>query len=192
MVPSGLISSFQARSTLLVPTKRPEVVAQHPHHVLLHTAGKTPAGTEVGHLQLGQLVVAGVGAQPVELAVQLITGVGQAHARVQMAVAHFADDGQQRHFEQDHVQPWAFQAQEQLLVVDAKAHIAQVEAEQAQKAQEVGLEEADAFEEGRLAIIQRQVAEPFQLMANFAKVGAQVLAVAAAEFPFDIGVWVVV
>jgi hypothetical protein len=133
-----------------------------------------------------------VGAQPVELAVQLVPGLGQAHARVQVAVAHFTDDGQQRYFEQDHVQPGAFQAQEQLIVLDADPHIAQVEAEQAQKTQEVGLEEADAFEEGRLAIIQGEVAEQFQLVANLAKVGAQVLAVAAAEFPFDVGVWVVV
>ena len=54
--------------------------------------------------------------------------------RVQIAVAYFADDGQQRHFEQDHMQPRTFQAQEQLVVFDADVHVAQVEAEQSQKA----------------------------------------------------------
>ncbi|MNP85661.1 hypothetical protein D3C76_1854950 [compost metagenome] len=62
-----------------------------------------------------------------------------------MTVAHFADDGQQGHFEEDHVQPRATQAQKQLIVFDTDVHVAQVEAEQAQKPQEVGLEEADAF-----------------------------------------------
>ncbi|MNO03532.1 hypothetical protein D3C81_2242700 [compost metagenome] len=51
-------------------------------------------------------------AQPVELAVQLVAGLGQTHAWVQVAVAHFADDRQQRHFEQDYMQPRALQAQE--------------------------------------------------------------------------------
>ncbi|MNH15392.1 hypothetical protein D3C79_750050 [compost metagenome] len=110
-----------------------EVVAQHPCHFLLHAAGKAPAGAEVGHLQFGQLVVAGMRAQPVELAVQLIPRLGQAHVRVQIAVAYFADDGQQRHFEQDHMQPRTFQAQEQLIIFDADVHVTQVEAEQSQK-----------------------------------------------------------
>ncbi|MNO88402.1 hypothetical protein D3C76_798510 [compost metagenome] len=169
-----------------------EIVAQHTHHFFLHTAGKAPAGAEVGHLQFGQFIFAGMRTQPVELAVQLVARFGQAHVRVQMAVAHFADDGQQRHFEQDHMQPRAFQAQEQLVVFYPQAYVAQVEAEQAQKAQEVGLEEADAFEERELAVIQGEVAEQFELVADLAEVGAQVLAVAAAEFPFDVGVRVVV
>ncbi|MNN18588.1 hypothetical protein D3C81_1318000 [compost metagenome] len=119
-------------------------------------------------------------------------GLGQAHAWVQVAVAHFADDGQQRDFEEDHMQPGPFEAQVQLVALDTNLHIAQVEAEQAQKAQEVGLEEADAFEEGQLAIIEGEFAQPLELIADLAEIGAQVFAVAAAEFPLHVGIRVVV
>jgi hypothetical protein len=170
MVPSGLISSFHARSTLLVPTKRPGS-----HRAARTTSSCTRLESADG-CRSRPPAVRPVrrrwhGAQPVELAVQLVARLGQAHVRVQVAVAHFADDRQQRHFEQDHMQPRAAQAQEQLVVFDAEAHVAQVEAEQPQKAQEVGLEEADAFEEGQLAIIQGELAEQFELVADFAQVG---------------------
>ena len=88
-----------------------------------------PTGAEIGDLQLRQLISRGVGGQPVELAVQLLTGLFQLDVPVAIAVAHFADDGQQRHFEQNHMQPRPAQADEQLAVFDTGLHIAQVEAE---------------------------------------------------------------
>lgn len=116
-----------------------EIIAQHPYHLFLDAAGEAPAGAEIGYLQLGQFIGAGMRLQPVELAIELIAGIAQAHAWVQVAVAHLADDRQERHFEQHHMQPRAAQAQAQLVVLDAQAQVAQVEAEQPQKAQKSGL-----------------------------------------------------
>ncbi|MNP40014.1 hypothetical protein D3C76_1336180 [compost metagenome] len=111
---------------------------------------------------------------------------------ITLAVAQLADGRQQRHLEEDHVQPGAFQAQAELALVDADLHVVGVEAEQPEEADEVGLEERDALQELQLLGAERQPGERLDLLADLRQVGAQVFPVAAAEFPFDFGVGVVV
>jgi len=102
---------------------------EHIDHFFLHPVRKASARAEVGHLQLRQFLAAGIRRQPIELAVQLLAGLFEDHGLVAVAVTHFADDGQHRHFKQDHMQPRPAQADKQLAVLDAGLHITQVEAE---------------------------------------------------------------
>ncbi|KAI3483331.1 hypothetical protein L1887_53786 [Cichorium endivia] len=129
---------------------------------------------------------------PVELAQQLLAGLVQLHLWMKVAVAHLADDRQQRHFEQDHVQPRTPYAQVELVVLDAHLQVTQVEAEQAQKTQEVRLHEADLLEEAQLRVADAQLGKALDLNADLPQIGAQVLAIAAAKLPLDVDVGVVV
>jgi len=90
------------------------------------------------------------------------------------------------------VQPGPAQADKQLSVLDAGVDVAQVEAEQAEKAQEVGLEEADALQGTQLVGAQAEFGEALELVADFCQVRPQILAVTATELPFDFHVGVVV
>ncbi|MNH12333.1 hypothetical protein D3C79_718720 [compost metagenome] len=171
---------------------RREIFLEHPYYFFLNLVGEASAGAEVGDLQLGQLVAAGIGLEPVELAVQLVACVAELCLRMTMAVAYFADDRKQRHFKQDHVQPGPAQAQVQLIVLDPQLQVAQVEAKQPEKAQEVRLHEADLFKEAQLAITQAQFAQLLDLFADLRQIRAQVFTIAAAELPFNVDVGVVV
>lgn len=90
------------------------------------------------------------------------------------------------------MQPWAAQADRQLAILDAGVYVAQVEAEQAEEADEVRLHERDAFEEGELVGGYLDFGEALDLVADLRQVRTQVLGVAAAEFPLHFGVGVVV
>ncbi|MNQ92187.1 hypothetical protein D3C85_1076040 [compost metagenome] len=169
-----------------------EVAFEDVHHLFLHPVGKAPAGAEVGQLEAGQFLVGGVGPEPVELAVELFARLDQFDVAVTVAIAHFTDDRQQRDLEEDHVQPGAAQAHAELPVLDAQLEVAQVEAEQAEEAGEVRLDEGDAFEEVELVDGDGNVRQLLELVADLGQVGRQVLVVAAAELPFDFGVGVVV
>ncbi len=168
-----------------------EVLVQAGDDFFLHLERKAPPRSEVRHLQLGQFIAAGVGLQPVELAIQLISCLAHDHVRKPRAVAHFAYRRQQRYLEQDHMQPRPAQANAQLIVLDTNVEVAQVEAEQPEKTQEIGLHEVDAFKKCQLVVSQAQLAHRLDVLTNLAKVRAQVLAVAAAELPFDVDVGVV-
>ncbi len=169
-----------------------EVALEDMHHFLLGAVGEAPAGAEVGDLEFREFLAAGLGGEPVELAIELLADLFQDHLAVAITVAHLADDGQQRHLEEDHVQPWAAQADCQLAILDAGVHVAQVEAEQAEEADEVRLHERDAFEEGELVGGYLDFGEALDLVADLRQVRTQVLGVAAAEFPLHFGVGVVV
>ncbi len=169
-----------------------EVVLEHVHHFFLGAVGKPAAGAEVRHLQVGQFLAAGVGGQPVELAIQLLPCLLEDDVTVAIAIAHFADDGQQRHLEQNHMQPRPAQADEQLAIFNAGVYVAQVETKQAEKAQEVRLQEADALQEAQLIGAQAEFGQALDLEANLRQIGAQVFAVAATKLPFDFDVGVVV
>ncbi|MNF67244.1 hypothetical protein D3C84_490500 [compost metagenome] len=90
------------------------------------------------------------------------------------------------------MQPWPAQADKQFAVLDTGVEVAQVEAKEPEKAQEVRLEEADALQEAQLIGTQAQLGQAFDLKTDLRQIGAQVLAVAAAKFPFDFHVGVVV
>ena len=169
-----------------------EIALEDVYCLLLHAVGEAPAGAEISQLEAGQFARRGFGLEPVELLVQALGSLLQQHFTVAIAVAHFADDGQQRHLEEDHVQPGAAQTDAQLAVFDAGVHVAQVEAEQAEETNEVRFDERDAFEEGQLVDAQAQLTEAFDLVADLGQVGRQILAAAAAEFPFHLGIGVVV
>ncbi|MDF9901052.1 UNVERIFIED_ORG: hypothetical protein OKW16_004919 [Pseudomonas reinekei] len=169
-----------------------EVVLEHIHHFFLYAIREAAARAEVGHLQLGQFIAAGVGAQPVELAVELLAGLLQHDFAVAIAIAYLADQRQQRHFEQDHMQPGAAQANDQLAVFDTGVEVAQVEAKQAEKAQEIRLQEADAFQKAQLIGAQAQFGQALDLETDLRQVRAQILAVTATKLPFDFDVGVVV
>ena len=169
-----------------------EVVLEHVDHFRLHAKGKASAGAEIGDLQLRQFVGRGVGGQPVELAIKLFTGLLQRGFPVAIAVAHFADDRQQRYFVKDHMQPRPAQADEQLAVLDAGMQVTQVEAEQTEEAQEVRFQEGDALKETQLIGTQAQLGQALDLMTDLGQIRAQILGVAAAELPFDFDVGVVV
>ncbi|VVN46066.1 hypothetical protein PS676_05750 [Pseudomonas fluorescens] len=169
-----------------------EIVLEHVHYFFLHAVGKATASTEIGYLQFRQFVAAGVSGQPVELAIELLTRLLQYDFAIAIAVAHFADDGQQRHFEQDHMQPRSAQADEQFAVFDAGVDVAQVEAEQPEEPQEIRLHEADALHETQLVGGQAQLGQALDLDADFRQVRAQIFTVAATELPFDVHVRVVV
>ncbi|MCY1183061.1 hypothetical protein D9M73_236510 [compost metagenome] len=70
--------------------------------------------------------------------------------------------------------------------------VAQVEAKQAEKTQEVRLDKTDLFEKAQLAIGQAQFAQLVDLFAYLRQIGAQVFAIAAAKLPFDVDVGIVV
>src|SRR5471030_592154 len=169
-----------------------EIVLEHVHHFFLHSVRKAAPGAEIGNLQLGQFVAAGVGGQPVELAIELLAGLLQNDFPVAIAVTHFADDRQHRYFEQNHMQPRTAPADEQLAVLNAGVDVAQVEAEQAKKSKEIRLHEADALQETQLVGAQAQFGETLDLVTDFRQVRAQILAVTATELPFDFDVRVVV
>ncbi|MNM96011.1 hypothetical protein D3C81_1084750 [compost metagenome] len=90
------------------------------------------------------------------------------------------------------MQPGPAQADAQFIVLDAGAHIAQVEAEQPEKAQEVRLHETDVFKKDELGVAQAQFAQLLDLLANLGQVRAQVFAIAATKLPLHFHVRVVV
>ncbi|MNO21867.1 hypothetical protein D3C76_116440 [compost metagenome] len=169
-----------------------EVVFEYIHHFSLHAIRKAAAGAEIGDLQLRQLVGRGVGGQPVELAIELFARLFQHGFAVAIAVAHFADDRQQRHFVENHMQPRPAQTDEQLAVFDAGVQIPQVKAEQPEKAQEVRLEETDALEKAQLIGAQAQFGQTLDLKTDLGQIRAQIFAITATKLPFDFDVGIVV
>lgn len=169
-----------------------EVVLEHIHHFCLHAIRKTSAGAEIGDLQLRQLIGRGIGGQPVEFAIELLARLFQHGFAVAIAVAHFADDRQQRHFIENHMQPRPAQTDEQFAVLDAGVHVTQVEAEQAEKAQEVRFEEADALKKTQLIGAQAQFGQTLDLKTDLGQIRAQIFAITATKLPFDFDVGVVV
>ncbi|MCY1433626.1 hypothetical protein D9M71_496620 [compost metagenome] len=143
-----------------------EVALQAAHHGFLHRIGEAPAGAEVGHPEAGQFLGAGLAAQPVELLLQAPVHRVEADLWITLTVAQLADGRQQRHLEEDHVQPGAFQAQAELALVDADLHVVGVEAEQPEEADEVGLEERDALQELQFLAAERQPGERLDLLAD--------------------------
>ncbi|MNI31885.1 hypothetical protein D3C73_857800 [compost metagenome] len=90
------------------------------------------------------------------------------------------------------MQPGAPQADKQFTVFEAGVDVTQVEAKQPEKAQEVRLQEADAFQKAQLVGAQAQFGQALDLESDFRQVRAQVLAVTATKLPFDFDVRVVV
>ncbi|MCY1212020.1 hypothetical protein D9M72_237460 [compost metagenome] len=90
------------------------------------------------------------------------------------------------------MQPGPPQAHAELAVLDTQLQVAQVEAEQAEEANEVRLDEGNAFEEVQLVVSDGNVRQLLDLQADFREIGRQVLIVATAELPLDFGVRVIV
>ncbi|MNG13538.1 hypothetical protein D3C84_972230 [compost metagenome] len=147
-----------------------EVVLEHIDHFFLHAVREASTRTEIGNLQFRQFVAAGVGRQPVELAIELLAGLFEDDLTVAKPVAHFANDRQQRDFEQNHMQPRATQADEQFAILDAGVDVTQVEPKQPEKAQEVWFQEADALEETQLIGAQAQLRQTLDLVTNLRQV----------------------
>ncbi|MNZ96709.1 hypothetical protein D3C78_1159150 [compost metagenome] len=104
--PQGLDIQFSCQVDVAGTDKAcREIVLEHPHDFFLNLVGEASAGAEVCHLQLSQFIAAGMRPEPVELAVELVTGLAELDLGVAVAVAHFADDCQQRHLEEDYMQP---------------------------------------------------------------------------------------
>lgn len=58
-----------------------EVMFEHVHHFFLHAVREATASAEIGYLQLGQFVGAGVGGQPVEFAIELLAACSRTISR---------------------------------------------------------------------------------------------------------------
>jgi len=170
-----------------------EVVLEQVYHLFLHPVGKAPPRPEVGELEAGQLVGTGLGLEPVHFLVQALAHLFDRDITIAVAIAYFADDRQQGDFVEDHVQPRPAHADRQLPGrVQADLHVAQVEAEQAEEADEVRLEERDLFQVGQLVVGDGDFAQLLDLVADLRQVRREVFIVAAAELPLHLGVGVVV
>ncbi len=90
------------------------------------------------------------------------------------------------------MQPWPAQTDEQFSVLDAGVQVAQVEAEQAEEAQKIRFQKADALEKTQLIGTQAQLGQTLDLMTNLGQIRTQILGIAATELPFDFDVGVVV
>ncbi len=91
------------------------------------------------------------------------------------------------------MQPRPAHANRQLAgIIQAYLYIAQVEAEQAEKADEVRFDERDLLQVGELVMRDADIGQLLDLVADFRQVRCEVLAVTAAEFPFHLGVGIVV
>ncbi|MNM69342.1 hypothetical protein D3C81_809340 [compost metagenome] len=170
-----------------------EVALENVHHGFLYPVGEAPPGAEVGQLETGQFIGAGLGLEPVEVVIQALADLFDHHLTIAVAVAHFADDRQQRDFVENHVQPRSAHADRQLPgAIQANLHEAQVEAEQAEKADEVWLDERDLLQVGQLVVRDADIGQLLDLVTDFRQIGREVLAIAAAELPLHLGVGVVV
>ena len=89
------------------------------------------------------------------------------------------------------MQPGPAQVHHQFTVLDIHPQVAEVEAEQPEKADEVGLHIGDALEEGQFLGGHLQLGQRFDLVADLAQVRAQVFAGAAAKGPFHFRIGVV-
>ena len=109
-----------------------------------------------------------------------------------LAIAHLADQRQDRHLEQDQVQPGAFQGQGEAPLLLTKEHIGGIETEQSQEADKIGGDEGDALEKGQLAVADGNIGQGIDLGLDGRVVGTQVLVVAAAKGPLDFRIGIVV
>ncbi len=109
-----------------------------------------------------------------------------------LAIAHLADQRQDRHFEQDQVQPGAFQGQGEAPFFFSQEYIGGIETKQPQEADEVGRDEGNALEKGQLAVADGDIGEGIDLGLDGRMIGPQVFVVAAAEGPLDFRIGIVV
>ena len=89
------------------------------------------------------------------------------------------------------MEPGAAQVHHQLAVLVAHLQITQIETEQTEEADEVGLHVGDALEVGQLLGCHLQLGKRLDLLADLVEVGRQVLTGAAAECPLHLRVRIV-
>ena len=163
--------------------------SQRAQHLLMPGLAKTPARAVIGDLEFAQPS----GLQFSDFGIQALAAFGQIGLLLRIAKVDLVDDGQHRNFKQDGVQPRALDRHLDLARSGGRdRHIFFIEPEDAQKIDEVALDEAHGFQVGQLGILKAQAAQSADFFANFVHIGRQLAnagstRVAALEFVLHLG-----
>ena len=137
-------------------------------HLALPFKRKAPARAVIGNLQIVHAL------HQRDLVLQPAAALGQVKPRLRVAEVHLADDGQHRNLEHDGVQPGAAHADVDLAIGQGRqVDVLLVELEQAQKVDEIALDEAHAAHVGQLVFGEVQLAQLADFIADLVHVGRQ-------------------